>query len=122
MPVAETGVLRGLTYRVFIPGMGSQTVDFAIRSVRMTSQTRRVLPSSRDAFSHLSIARKWCTLDASGEAKLETAALPPQSISVVRVRSQQGDWLPAVGTSKWSGRIASERRGQAYRVRGTDRD
>ena len=76
-------VRPGDTYRVFLPELAGQTIDVVIRS---TLKAWRLV-----------VARKWCTLDASGSAILETPQLPRQSISVLRVRSQEGRWMPASG-------------------------
>ena len=76
-------VRPGDSYRVFLPDMAGQTIDVAIRSTRKAS--------------YLTVARKWCTLDASGSATLAVPELPRQSISVLRVRSQQSRWFPASG-------------------------
>jgi hypothetical protein len=73
----------GGTYRVFLPELAGQTIDVVIRSSRKPW--------------YLMVARKWCTLDASGRAILEAPKLPPQSISMLRVRSQESRWMPASG-------------------------
>jgi hypothetical protein len=76
-------VRPGDTYRVFLPELAGQTIDVVIRSTRRAS--------------YLIVARKWCMLDASGSATFETPELPRQSISVLRVRSQESRWKPASG-------------------------
>lgn len=76
-------VRPGGTYRVFLPALAGQTIDVALRSTRKAS--------------YLAVVRKWCTLDASGSATLEVPELPKQSISVLRVRSQESRWMPASG-------------------------
>ncbi|MGO9258971.1 MAG: hypothetical protein ACLQU1_22010 [Bryobacteraceae bacterium] len=76
-------VRPGDIYRVSIPDLAGQTIDVAIRSTRKAS--------------YLAVVRKWCTLDASGSATLETPGLPRQSISVLRVRSQGSRWMPTSG-------------------------
>jgi hypothetical protein len=78
-----TRVRPGDTFGVSIPDLAGQTIDVAIRSMRKAS--------------YLIVVRKWCTLDASGSATLRMPELPQQSISVLRVRSQESRWMPASG-------------------------
>ena len=76
-------VRPGDSYRVSLPELAGQTIDLAF--------------CSRRKASYLRVVRKWCTLDASGSATLEVPELPQQSILVLRVRSQEGRWMPALG-------------------------
>ncbi|HEU0139951.1 MAG TPA: hypothetical protein VFQ79_09585, partial [Bryobacteraceae bacterium] len=75
----------GDSYIVRAPALAGKTVDVAVRL-----QTGSVIQAA--------IVRNWCTLDASGEAKLVTPADHlSATVQIVGIRQHNGPWLQAKG-------------------------
>jgi hypothetical protein len=73
------------SYQVRVPEFAGETVDIAYDEIR--TQT-----------PHAGVGRKWCRLDASGRARVETPAeIPAGRILIRGIRSQQSAWMSAVG-------------------------
>lgn len=78
-------VRPGESYVVHAPALAGKTVDVAVR-----------LQSG--SVTQAAIVRNWCTLDASGEAKLVTPADHiSATVEIVGIRQHNGPWRQAKG-------------------------
>jgi hypothetical protein len=78
-------VRPGQSYEVRVPELAGETVDIAYDEIRTRTP-------------HAGVGRKWCRLDANGKAMVETPVeIPAGRISIRRIRTQHGVWMPAAG-------------------------
>jgi len=75
----------GESYEVSVPEWPDETLDIEYEETRRT-------------VGHAGLGRKWCHLDARGKAIEPTPNdIPAGRISIRRIRTQHGVWLPASG-------------------------
>jgi hypothetical protein len=75
----------GENYEVSVPEWPEETLDIEYEETRRT-------------VGHAGLGRKWCHLDARGKAIEPTPNdIPAGRISIRRIRTQHGVWLPASG-------------------------
>jgi hypothetical protein len=75
----------GENYEVSVPEWPDETLDIEYEEIRRT-------------VGHAGLGRKWCHLDARGKGIEPTPNdIPAGRISIRRIRTQHGAWLPATG-------------------------